>query len=369
MRTQMILSACISLLFYGACQQETKERSDHPHEKKTETQSLSAEDQALLQRARQFFQPLPSEAPNPENPLNEDKVRLGKMLYFDPRLSLSGFISCNSCHNLATAGVDNLPTSVGHRWQLGPRNAPTVLNAALHMAQFWDGRAKDVEEQAGMPVTNPIEMAMPSEEFALERIASIPDYVSLFEQAFPNEDSPLNYRNMARAIGAFERTLLTPSRFDRFLEGEASALNDQEKRGLKTFIDVGCITCHTGALPGGNMYQKFGLFGNYWEYTSSNRIDSGRYVETKNEADVFMFKVPSLRNITLTYPYFHDGAVWSLDTAVWIMGKVQLGKDLSPDQIQDITAFLGSLSGEIPEAAMRLPALPPSSDQTPLPRR
>lgn len=322
------------------------------------------EERELLEMARRYFQPLPEKAENPDNPLNETKILLGKMLYHDPRLSLSGLISCNTCHNLALGGVDGLPTSIGHRWQKGPRNAPTVYNAALHFAQFWDGRAKDVEEQAEKPILNPVEMAAPSEEFVVERIRSIPEYVELFQQAFPGEADPVTYRNIARAIAAFERTLIFESRFDRYLRGQTDALTPTEKEGLRTFIEVGCITCHTGPLLGGNMYQKFGLYGNYWEYTRSERIDSGRYTQTGNPADLFLFKVPSLRDVTRTAPYFHDGSVWSLDSAIWIMGKLQLNRDLTPEEVQAIRAFFQSLESEVSEGALQVPMLPPSTEKT-----
>ncbi len=345
-----------------ACQTKTQKQQE---DKDKQAVRLSPEDSALIARARAIFRgPLPKVADTPGNPLNPAKIQLGKMLYFDPRLSKSGFISCNSCHNLASFGVDNLPTSIGHRWQTGPRNAPTTLNAALHTSQFWDGRAKDVEEQAEKPILNPIEMAIPNEEFLVERLRSIPEYRELFKKAFPNEDTPLTYKNIARAIAAFERTLITPSRFDRFLEGDPNALTPEEKRGLKLFMDVGCITCHTGPLLGGNMFQKFGLFRNYWELTGSTRIDSGRYSVTRNEAELFVFKVPSLRNVAQTYPYFHDGSVWSLERAVEIMAEAQLNKKLSPDTVRAIVAFLKSLTGEIPEDALRLPVLPPSTETT-----
>lgn len=346
------------LVFTFACKQQPTQKQE------SQTVSLSEEDKALLDIAKRYFQPLPDSAPNPANPLNKDKILLGKMLYFDPRLSASGFISCNSCHNLATAGVDNLPTSIGHRWQLGPRNAPTTINAALHFAQFWDGRAKDVEEQAQKPILNPIEMAAPNEQFVVMRIASIPQYVELFKKAFPDEDTPLTYQNIAKAIAAFERTLIASSRFDRFLKGDGSALTPQEKSGLKTFIEVGCITCHTGPLLGGHMYQKFGLFGNYWELTGSRRIDSGRYTITKQQADLFFFKVPSLRGVTQTAPYFHDGSVWELDRAVRIMAKLQLNRDLTDEQVADIVAFLKALESQLPPETLTLPQLPSSSEST-----
>ncbi|GBD03362.1 Cytochrome c551 peroxidase [bacterium HR19] len=327
----------------------------------------SDKDKALLERAKTFFSPLPNIVDNPENRVTPEKVKLGKMLYFDPRLSKSGFISCNSCHNLASYGVDNLPTSIGHRWQLGPRNAPSVFNSALHIAQFWDGRAKDLEEQAKGPILNPKEMASPSEDFVVERIKSIPEYVELFKKAFPEDKDPINYNNIAKAIAAFERTLLTPSRFDKFLQGDLNALTDEEKEGLKLFIEVGCITCHRGVAVGGEMFQKFGIVKPYFEvikYKDKKNIDKGRYEITKNEGDKYVFKVPSLRNVSRTYPYFHDGSVWSLEEAVRIMAEIQLGRKLQDEEVKKIVAFLKSLEGEIPQSALELPVLPPSTEKT-----
>ncbi len=324
-------------------------------------------DKQLMNEARKLFKPLPKVAENPENPLNEYKVKLGKMLYYDPRLSKSGFISCNSCHNIATYGVDNLPTSIGHKWSIGPRNAPTVLNAALHVAQFWDGRAKDVEEQAQGPILNPKEMAIPHKDFAVKRIASIPEYVELFKKAFPGEKNPVNYVNIAKAIAAFERTLMTPSRFDKFLKGDLNALTKKEKKGLRMFIGVGCATCHNGVTVGGQAFQKFGIYEPFWKYTGSKNPDKGRYNVTRKESDMYVFKVPSLRNVARTYPYFHDGSVWDLREAVRIMAKVQLNKELTDEQIDYIVAFLNSLTGEIPKEALELPVLPPSTDKTPKP--
>ncbi len=321
----------------------------------------------ILEQAQTFFKPLPKIVDNPENKVTPEKVELGKMLYFDPRLSKSGFISCNSCHNLASYGVDNLPTSIGHKWQLGPRNAPTVLNAAIHSAQFWDGRAKDVEEQAKGPIVNPKEMASPSEMFVVERIKSIPEYVELFKKAFPDDKEPVNYDNIAKSIAAFERTLMTPSRFDRFLEGDINALTKEEQEGLKMFIEVGCIACHRGAGVGGDMFQKFGIVKPYFEvikYKDKKKVDTGRYEITKNEADKYVFKVPSLRNVTRTAPYFHDGSVWELERAVEIMGEIQLGRKLNKDEINKIVAFLKSLEGEIPDEALKLPVLPPYTSGT-----
>ena len=231
-------------------------------------QAIAAPDaEALHRTASAMFSPLPNYVEKEGNPMNEAKVELGKMLYFDPRLSQSGFISCNSCHNLATYGVDNLPTSLGHRWTAGPRNAPTVLNAALHANQFWDGRAADVEEQAKGPVLNPIEMAIPGEEMAVDRIASMPEYVERFKAAFPGEEDPLNYDNIANAIGVFERTLTTPDRLDEFLKGDLEALSEQELAGLQVFSNQGCVGCHAGPALGGQIEARFGVVESYWEAT------------------------------------------------------------------------------------------------------
>ena len=329
----------------------------------------------LQQTAQGMFAPLPGVVENPDNPVTEQKVELGKMLFYDPRLSLSGFVSCNSCHNLATYGVDNLPTSLGHRWAVGPRNSPTVLNAALHASQFWDGRAADVEEQAQGPILNPIEMAIPDQGFAVERIASIPEYVERFEQAFPEDSDPLNYERIADAIAAFERTLTTPDRFDDFLRGDAVALSELEVDGLRVLIEYGCAGCHGGAAMGGSVMARFGMVESYWEATRefvtidspTMPMDVGRFAVTQDAADLYVFKTPSLRNITRTYPYFHDGSVWSLEDATQIMARVQLGRQIAPEDMEALMAFYVTLDGEIPEHALRLPVLPASTSETPRP--
>ncbi|HCO39254.1 MAG: cytochrome-c peroxidase [Aquificota bacterium] len=316
------------------------------------------------QEARKYFSPITQKVvDNPQNPVTQQKVELGRMLYHDPRLSKSGLISCNTCHNLASGGVDNLPTSIGHKWQMGPVNAPTVYNAAFHIAQFWDGRAKDLEEQAKGPILNPKEMAMPSEEEAVKRIASIPQYRELFAKAFPGEKEPITYDNIAKAIAAFERTLLTPSRFDKFLMGDTKALTAEEKKGLKLFIEKGCASCHNGVALGGTMFQKMGIVKPY----NSTSPAKGRYDVTKKPEDMYVFKVPSLRNVERTAPYFHDGQVWSLEEAVRIMADIQLGVQLKDDEVRAIVAFLKSLNGEIPKHALTLPVLPPSTEKTPKP--
>lgn len=291
------------------------------------------------------------------NIVTDAKVTLGQMLYFDTKLSKTGKNSCNSCHNLSTFGVDNSSFSKGDNGGLGGRNSPTVFNAALHSMQFWDGRAKDVEEQAGMPILNPVEMAMPSETELVKRLQADQNYQNLFKAAFPDISDPINFANLRLAIAAFERKLITPSRFDAYIEGDKSVLNEQEKRGWVTFVETGCTTCHNGALLGGNMFQKFGVFADYWTLTKSAKIDNGKFDVSKNEADKYIFKVPSLRNIDKTGPYFHDGSVKSLDEAIKIMAKLQLNNDLTTDQVADISAFLKSLTADIPEKYKKAPTV------------
>ncbi|RMD87661.1 MAG: cytochrome-c peroxidase [Candidatus Dadabacteria bacterium] len=275
-------------------------------------------------------------------PISQPLVELGKRLYFEKALSKGNDISCAFCHNLERYGVDNKPVSEGHNGQKGKRNAPTVLNAYLHIAQFWDGRAKDVEEQALGPILNPIEMALTSKEEAVSRIKAKKPYIDLFKKAFPEEKDPVTFENIGKAIGAFERTLVTPSRYDRFIKGDSAALNAIEKRGLRKFKENGCIACHNGSTLGGQQFQKIGLVVPY------NTDDLGRYEVTKKESDKYVFKVPSLRNVAKTAPYFHDGSVPSLAQAVRLMGKHQLGKALSDEDVSDIVAFLGALTAENP---------------------
>ncbi|MCT4583049.1 MAG: cytochrome-c peroxidase [Flavobacteriales bacterium] len=303
------------------------------------------------------FEELPTQSINTENKRTTNKVELGHHLYFDTRLSLEGNNSCNSCHNLATYGVDNKATSTGDAGGNGDRNSPTVLNAALHASQFWDGRAKDVEEQAGMPILNPVEMAIPNEEFLVTRLKGIPAYVKAFEAAYPKEEEALTYQNLQKAIGVFERELITPSRFDEFLAGNDSALSLQEKKGFISFNLVGCVSCHSGAVLGGQQLQKFGLFEEYVSLTGSEHVDYGKYQSSGEEKDKFIFKVPSLRNIEKTAPYFHDGSVDQLEDAVQIMARTQLGKTLSSSEIENITAFLNSLTGEVPAKYKQAPKM------------
>jgi len=312
-----------------------------------EVAELTPEDE-LWQQATLVFQPLPEAAPNPDNPVTQAKIDLGKELYLDKRLSKDETISCNSCHSLATFGVDNLPFSPGDTGELGGRNSPTVLNAALHVAQFWDGRAEDVEEQAGMPILNPVEMAIPSEEFLVDRLSEIAGYQEAFAAAFPDDDPPLSYANISRALAAFERTLLTPSRFDLYLRGDRAALTGDEKEGLRIFKKIGCTACHNGMTAGGHTFRKFGINEPYWEHTLSPNQDEGRFAVTGAEADRYVFKVASLRNVEMTYPYFHDGSIEDLEDAVRVMAALQIGADLSDSQAAQLAAFLRSLTGETP---------------------
>ena len=324
--------------------------------------NASPEDQELLKRAQGIFKPLPSaEEMQKLRPFTEEQVKLGHQLWYEPRLSKGNTVSCNSCHNLASAGVDNMPTSQGHKGQFGGRNSPTALNAALLGMQFWDGRAADVEEQAGGPLVNPVEMANDSQEAAAAKIAKIPEYQELFKTAFP-EDGAVSFKNITTALGAFERTLLTPTRWDEYLKGNVSALSEQERKGVRAFMDNGCIACHSGVNLGGNSFQKFGLVkGPYWKFIEDPKRDKGRADVTKKTEDEFFFRVPGLRNVAKTYPYFHNGSVWELDKAVNIMGMAQLGKELSKEDTDNIVAFLNTLSGSVSESARTMPELPLSA--------
>jgi len=287
-----------------------------------------------------------------DEPVNTEMVDLGRMLYYEKRLSSDGTISCNTCHNLNTYGVDGEPTSMGTTGKRGDRNSPTVYNAASHIAQFWDGRSPDVEDQAKGPVTNPVEMAMASEEEVAARLKVIPEYQEAFAKVFPDSQDPVTLDNAAKAIGAFERGLVTPSRFDDYLQGDLTALDEKQLVGMQTFISVGCATCHNGAGIGGGQYQKLGVKKPY------PTQDEGRFNVTGKERDKLKFKVPGLRNIEKTGPYLHDGSLESLDQAIRIMGEYQLDKKLTDQQVQEISDFLGSLTGEIPVDYVKEPALP-----------
>jgi len=289
--------------------------------------------------------------------LNLQKVSLGNMLYHDTRLSGNGKLNCASCHGLAIGGDDNMPVAIGIDGQMGPINSPTVLNSGFNFKQFWDGRAPNVEKQAGMPILNPIEMAMPNEKEVLKRLSAVEGYKQLFAEAFPNEKNPITFANIEKAIGAFERTLMTTDRFDKFLNGDMAALTTEEKKGLGTFISAGCITCHAGAALGGDLMMKFGLFAEYAPLTGSKVVDNGKFDVTKNEADKFIFKSQSLRNVEKTHPYFHDGSVTDLKQAIQIMAKTELGKDLTATEVDEIHAFLIALTGEIAADKIAAPVM------------
>jgi cytochrome c peroxidase len=254
--------------------------------------------------------------------------------------------------------ADGLKKSIGNNCKLNPRNAPTILNAAGQVSEHWIGNRTDVEDQAKQSVIGLPSFGMPSYEAIENKLKEIKGYLDLFEKAFPEDSDPIKVDNLAKAIGAFERTLVTPSPFDAFLKGSNNSLTEPGIRGLKTFMETGCISCHFGTYVGGQIYQKFGIVEPYWKYTGSEEIDEGRFTVTKNESDKYVFKAPMLRNIAKTAPYFHDGSVDNLEKAILIMGKIQLGKELIKRQTEDIKAFLESLTGEIPENAIKVPLLP-----------
>jgi cytochrome c peroxidase len=319
----------------------------------------------LMAKARQLFDAIPQSAPVlPGNPATPAKLELGKKLFFEPRLSASHAISCNSCHNLGLGGADAEPTSIGHNWQRGGRNAPTVLNAAFNLAQFWDGRAKDLEEQAGGPMINPVEMASLESQVG-EQLKGIPGYKAAFSDAFPGEADPITKSNAQKAIAVFEATLITPDApFDLFLKGDANALSASQKEGLALFIEKGCSDCHNGTNIGGGMYAPFGaVIKPGVEYLPQS--DKGRSAITKDVSDENVYKVPTLRNIALTAPYFHTGKVWDLRQAVALMGASQLGEQINSSEIDKITDFLGSLTGEQPRIVY--PILPPNVASSPKP--
>lgn len=325
------------------------------------TAAAQANADVLRDNANSLFKPIPEQA---SDKLDPNQIELGRQLFFEPRLSASHVISCNTCHNIGTGGADNVPASSGHAWQKGARNSPTVFNAVFNVAQFWDGRAKDLEEQAKGPVQNPVEMHNTPENVEAT-LSSMPEYVAAFGKAFPSDKQPVSFDNMARALQAFESTLITPeSRFDLYLKGDDNALDAREKKGLQTFMSSGCISCHNGVNLGGQAYFPFGLVKK-----PDGKIlptgDKGRFEVTKTQNDAYVFRAAPLRNIALTAPYFHSGQVWDLEEAVAIMGTAQLGKQLSTEEVGDIVAFLKTVTGKQPQ--VEYPLLPPSTATTPRP--
>jgi len=309
-----------------------------------------------------MFAPLPDAFPTKTGAATEDQIDLGRMLFYETRLSKSQKISCNSCHMLDKYGVDNQPTSEGYKGQKGDRNSPTVYHASGHFVQFWDGRAANVEEQAKGPVLNPVEMAMPNAKQVIAVLESMPEYVAAFKKAFPQDKDPVTYDNMGKAIGAFERNLVTPARWDKFLKGDQVALTAEEKIGLSRFMAAGCQNCHSGVLLGGNMYRKMGVMKAY-----PDQSDLGRAKVTKADADKMSFKVPSLRDIEKTGPYFHNGKVEAIEEAVAQMANYQTGKRLNPADAKLIVAFLKTLTGALPDEYIKPPELPKSTPATPQP--
>lgn len=324
-----------------------------------------ADDAALRELAKDLFEAIPLQAPMLENNvISRDRVDLGAMLFFDPRMSKSGLFSCQTCHNVGMGGIDGLEVSIGHGWQKGPRNAPTMLNAVFNIAQFWDGRAPDLAEQAKGPVQAGVEMNN-TPDSVVATMKSMQGYVDAFAAAFPGEPDAITFDNFAKAIEAFEATLITPnSKFDQFLMGSDGALSDQEKNGLQLFVDTGCASCHGGINFGGQDYYPFGVVSKPGADVLPEG-DKGRFAVTETAGEEYVFRAAPLRNIALTAPYFHSGQVWDLTEAVSIMADSQLGAELTDAEVADIVAFLGTLTGEQPQVVH--PLLPVRTAATPKP--
>jgi cytochrome c peroxidase len=321
--------------------------------------SAAGNGDATLQQARELFKPLPRDMGTTAYPVLPERVALGRMLFFDPRISLDGTVSCARCHQPSLYGTDGLAKPIGVKDRENPRNAPTVLNAALEFVAHWRGDRKNVEDQATKALIGPPSFGQPDFPAAMVRIKAIAGYPALFRKAFPDAKDPVNAENWGLAIGAYERTLVTPSPFDAYLKGDVHALTPRAVSGLQKFMAIGCTSCHNGVGIGGGMYQKFGLVEDYWLATGSKKIDTGRFDVTKDPGDKYVFKVPSLRNVAVTPPYFHDGSVASLPQAVRDMARVQLGLRLDDREAGDIVAFLDSLTGPLPASFAKVPELPP----------
>ncbi len=324
--------------------------------------SALAEDSPLIE-AKQIFKALPKDMGVPAFPTAPELVRLGRMLFFDPRLSADGTVSCARCHQPSLYGTDALPKSIGVENRMSPRNAPTILNAALQFSEHWLGDRSSVEDQASKSLLG--HASFGNLEFAnvASKIKEIPGYENMFAEAFPDQKQPITQENCGRAIGAYERTLVSPSPFDSYLSGQSDTMSIESKAGLGMFISCGCASCHNGVGVGGSMFQKFGVHGDYWNETGSGEIDKGRYQITNNSTDSYVFKVPSLRNVAMTPPYFHDGSVQDLDNAVRIMARLQLGKELTSHQVRLILRFLESLTGTLPDNFSVAVTLPTSGFQ------
>jgi cytochrome c peroxidase len=359
--------AIVSALAFAAC---SRQQSPVPAAKAATAAAANREgaqagaqeqghEEGINRRLLRRFQPVVGQGGSAT--VTPDKVALGRMLFYDVRLSKAHNLSCNSCHDLSKNGADGLPTSRGHKGQMGSRNAPTVYNAATHIAQFWDGRAETVEQQAQGPIVNPIEMAN-NERRLVQTLSSIPAYVEAFRAVYPKQAQPISLANVGDAIGAFERGLVTKSRWDDFLAGNDAALTAEEKHGLRTFLNVGCVACHTGPQVGASMYQRVGVMEPW-----PNQKDVGRAAVTKTAGDRMMFKVPSLKNIADTGPYFHDGSADTLEDAIRAMGRYQVGVTLSEDEVKAIATWMRALSGKADGTYIAMPSLPASTDRTPKP--
>lgn len=320
----------------------------------------AGDDAQLLKDAQRVFKPLPKDAGTPEFPITPLRVELGRKLFFDPRISADGTVSCSRCHQPALYATDGLPKAKGVFDKVNDRRAPTVLNAALQFKAHWRGDRENVEDQATLAVLGPASFGDPDNAAAMAKVKAIPGYIELFQKAFPGEQDPVTVGNWGKAIGAFERTLITPGPFDEYLGGRVQALSEPERKGLRTFMATGCGSCHNGAVLGGTMFRKFGVVEDYWKETGSQEIDKGRFDVTNNPADMYVFKVPGLRNTAMTRPYFHDGSARTLPEAVRIMAKVQLGKALSDEDTNAIITFLGSLTGQETPNFAEAPVLPPA---------
>ena len=323
--------------------------------------AAAAEDTALLKQAQGIFQALPKDMATAEFPITRERVELGRSLFFDPRLTIDANMSCSSCHQPAFYGTDALPKAMGVKQRPHPRHVPTNLNAGTSFVIHWRGDRTSLEDQVFQALTSPITSGQPNEKAVVDRLARIPGYAPLFKAAFPDDPQPMALRNIATAVGAYERTLVTPSPFDAYLAGNQGALSPAAKAGLEKFINTGCVACHNGVGVGGGMYQKFGVVEDYWKATGSDPIDKGRFDVTKDPNDLYVFRVASLRNVAMTPPYFHDGSVATLPDAVTVMARVQLGVSLDDANIRDIVAFLQSLTGEVPANFATTPVLPSSA--------
>ena len=324
-----------------------------------------AADTGLRVQARAMFTPLPRDMGTSENPVTPERVHLGRLLFFDPRISADGAVSCARCHQPALYGTDALPRSIGAEHRTHPRHAQTVVNAAVQFVQHWRGDRTSVEDQAVKALTAPLAYGNPSFASAMAKLKAIPGYAPLFARAFSREEDPITPDNWGKAIGAYVRTLITPAPFDAFLQGGDRALTTAAQTGLRTFIQTGCATCHNGVGVGGTMYQKFGVKEDYWAATGSATVDKGRFDVTQDPADLYVFKVASLRNVAMTPPYFHDGSVATLPEAVRIMARVQLGRTLKAGEVTEIVAFLESLTGPLPADFVTAPTLPPGPVASP----